>query len=273
MSEQAASPALIEFAHVSKTFTVSGAPPVRAVDDVSFTIHAGETVGLIGESGSGKSTTGRLVLGLETPDAGVIRYQGTDVATMPPAERRRMRSEVQVVFQEPYESLNPRMRIADIVAEPLVVRGVRDRDERRERVLATLERVGLSSALMRRFPGELSGGQQQRVGIARAIVSRPRVLVLDEPTASLDRAIRAQVGQVLTDLQDELDLGYLLITHDMGTVRRVADNALVMLSGRIVEAGPVSRVMTAPADDYSRLLIGSELPPVPPEPTDPQVTP
>jgi len=254
---------LVELRGVSKTFRRRGSTVV-ALRDLSLTVGAGETVGLIGESGSGKSTTGRLILGLETPDSGEILFRGVPTASMTRSQRKEMRTSVQVVFQEPFESLNPRLKVGSIVAEPLVIRGIGDRDSRRARVLETLERVGLPAGLAARYPGELSGGQQQRVGIARAIVGDPSVLVLDEPTASLDRTIRRQISAVLRDLQVQLNLGYLLITHDMGTVRRVADRAIVLLQGALVEEGPVAEIMANPREDYSRLLIGSELRAEPP---------
>lgn len=263
MTDTADSP-LIELRNISKTFRRPGGGTVQALHDVSLTIAAGETVGLIGESGSGKSTTGRMILGLDTPSSGDILFRGTSTSSMTRAQRAEMRTSVQVVFQEPFESLNPRLRVSSLIAEPLVIRRIGDRAQRHSRVMETLERVGLPANVARRFPAELSGGQQQRIGIARAIIGRPQVLVLDEPTASLDRTIRRQISAVLLELQQELDLGYLLITHDMGTVRRVADRAIVLLGGRIVESGPIDQIMTNPQEEYSRLLIESELKPEPP---------
>lgn len=254
----------VEVRDLVKTFKRRDGKTLTAVDHVSFSIAPGETLALIGESGSGKSTTGRLILGLEKPDSGEVFFRGDSLATKSGVEVRKLRAELTVVFQEPFESLNPRLRIHDIVAEPLIVQGV-DRDERNEKARQALYRVGLSPDLSRRYPSELSGGQQQRVGIARAIVAEPKAIVLDEPTASLDRTIRANVAAVLDELQQELDLAYLLITHDIGTVRRVSARSAVMLNGGIVEIGPTEKITTDPDHEYTRRLISAELPLVVPD--------
>jgi len=254
---------ILEIKNLTKIFHVGGRD-VTAVDNISFDLHAGQVLGIIGESGSGKSTTARLILGLEAPTSGEIKYLGKDVTKMSRAERQDMRKGVQVVFQEPFQSLNPKMKIESIIGEPLLVAGEKSRDARRARVLETLAMVGLDAKLAERFPAELSGGQQQRIGIARAIVGNPKVLILDEPTASLDRTVRKHVSLVLAELQRDLNLAYILITHDMGTVRRSTDTALVMLNGRIIEHGTTKQIMTDPKEDYSRRLIGAELPAVPP---------
>jgi oligopeptide/dipeptide ABC transporter ATP-binding protein len=227
---------------------------------VSLSIGAGETVGLIGESGSGKSTLGRLILGLLKPDHGQVRFEGKSLLDKSPAQLRELRSQLQVVFQEPYESLNPRLKVAAIVAEPLIVQRTMTADDRRRRVNDVLARVGLSEAIGKLYPGELSGGQQQRVGVARAIVGKPRLVVLDEPTASLDRTIRRQVTDLLTDLQRDLNLSYLLITHDIESVRRMAARSLVMYRGHLVEEGATREILSNPAHPYTRALVSSELP-------------
>ena len=254
---------VIEFRNVVKTFTAPDGTAVNAVTDVSLQIRAGETVGLIGESGSGKTTVGKLMLGLMQPDAGVVSFQGRPLDDRSPAERRKLRAQLQVVFQEPYESLNPRRRIGPIVEEPLLVQQVGDRISRRKRVAEILDLVGLPKDVAGRYPGELSGGQQQRVGIARAIVGEPKVIVLDEPTASLDRTIRRQITDLLASLQRELDLGYLLITHDIASVRRIADRALVMFRGKLVEQGPTSAILQRPMHPYTKALVSAELKAVP----------
>ncbi len=252
---------LVEARSVEKTFK-RGGDLVRAVSGVSLTIASGETVGLIGESGSGKTTLGRVVLGLLAPDEGEIVFEGQSLSSRSGEELRVMRAKMQVVFQEPYASLNPRLRIRSIIAEPLIVQGVA-KTEWESRVAEALDQVGLPQAFASRFPGELSGGQQQRVGIARAVVGRPKFVVLDEPTASLDRTIRRQITDLLMQLQRDLNLAYLLITHDIASVRRMAVRSLVLFRGHLVEAGPTAAVLSAPGHPYTRGLVSAELPPRP----------
>jgi oligopeptide/dipeptide ABC transporter ATP-binding protein len=252
---------LLEIEGITKHFHARGGKGVvRAVNQVSLSINAGETVALIGESGSGKSTLGRLVLRLLDPDEGVVRFEGIDLTKLNVKEMREIRARLQVVFQEPYESLNPRMSIGDIISEPLIVhnRSMKS-DEREKRVRETLERVGLPVESMPRLPGQLSGGQQQRVGIARAIITNPKLIVLDEPTSSLDLSVRAQILALLADLQRDLGLAYLFISHDISTVEYVSQRIAVMYLGEILETGPVAEVIRDPRHPYTRALLSSRL--------------
>ena len=263
MSQESHVSEIIQARAVSKRFKGRTGEAVYAVNGVSCTIKRGETVGLIGESGSGKSTLGRMMLGLLQCDEGEILFEGTSLAGRSREEMRALRAQMQVVFQEPYQSLNPRMKVKSIIAEPLVAHRLCDAPERAKRVAEAMEQVGLSSALARRYPAELSGGQQQRVGIARAVVARPQFVVLDEPTASLDRTIRRQITDLLVRLQQDLGLAYLLITHDIASVRRMADRSLVMLRGSLVESGPTDRVLTRSGHPYTKALVSAELVPRP----------
>jgi oligopeptide/dipeptide ABC transporter ATP-binding protein len=249
---------VIEVRGVTKRFKGRDGTTVTAVNNFSCSVAAGETVGLIGESGSGKSTLGRLMLGLIAPDGGEITFEGIPLASRSKAELSRMRARMQVVFQEPYASLNPRLRVKSIIAEPLVVQGVAP-EERAQRVAEVMDRVELPRTLADRFPIQLSGGQQQRVGIARAVVGQPRFVVLDEPTASLDRTIRRNITDLLMELQRDLGLAYLLITHDIASVRRMATRSLVMFRGHLVESGPTGDVLAKPGHPYTRALVSAEL--------------
>ncbi|RSM40363.1 ABC transporter ATP-binding protein [Amycolatopsis balhimycina DSM 5908] len=260
MTTNGPAPVVIDARHLRKTFRGQGGTDLIAVNDVNLAIRAGETVGLIGESGSGKSTLGRLLLGLLAADSGEVHFQDTEIVGASPKDLQRLRTQMQVVFQEPYESLNPRLRVSSLVAEPLVVQGDVSKAERRQRVAEALSQVGLKPELAGRFPGELSGGQQQRVGIARAIIGRPKLVVLDEPTASLDRTIRRQITDLLHKVQADLDLAYLLITHDIGSVRRMAKRSVVMFRGHLVESGPTAAILNAPGHPYTKALVSSELP-------------
>lgn len=252
---------LLEIDGVTKHFHARGGKGiVRAVNNVSLTIDEGETVALIGESGSGKSTLGRLVLRLLEPDQGSVRFQGVDLTKLDVKSMREVRSRLQVVFQEPFESLNPRMSVGDIVSEPLIIHEKNlNGKERDHKVRETIERVGLSQESITRLPGQLSGGQQQRVGIARAIITNPRLIVLDEPTSSLDLSVRAQILSLLSDLQGELGLAYLFISHDISTVEYVSQRIAVMYLGEIMEAGPVVDVIKDPRHPYTRALLSSRL--------------
>lgn len=260
--------ALLRVDDVSKVFHRRGGQSVRAVNRVSFSVGEGETLGLIGESGSGKSTTGRIALGLLAPDSGRVEFAGRDLATLDARQRRHLRSELQVIFQEPFESLDPRMRVGSIVEEPLIVHR-RDMStfKRMDTVVDILHQVGLDETHAARFPRELSGGQQQRVGIARAIISRPRFLVLDEPTSSLDLSVRASILELLERLQRDFRLSYLLISHDIATVRYFCARTAVMYLGEIIEIGATNDVLTSPRHPYTSALLSAALSPDPAEKT------
>ncbi len=230
---------------------------VRAVDDVSFEIRQGETMGLVGESGSGKSTTGYCVLELLKPTSGSVRFDGEELTTMPRNELRRMRREMQIVFQDPYSSLNPRMTIGDIVGEPLLVHKIGDRKRRRRTVEELLEVVGFNPDFVNRYPHEFSGGQRQRIGVARALALNPRLIVCDEPVSALDVSIQAQILNLLKDLQQAFGLTYLFIAHDLAVVREMSDHIAVMNRGKIVEAGTADQVYTNPRDDYTKALLAA----------------
>jgi oligopeptide/dipeptide ABC transporter ATP-binding protein len=228
-----------------------------ALRGVSFDVRAGETLGLVGESGSGKTTAGRIVARLVEPDAGTIRFDGDDWLAISGRELRRRRRDLQVVFQDPQTSLNPRMRIGDQIAEPLRVQRLARGRPRLERVARLLEDVGLSPAVAARFPAELSGGQRQRVAIARALATEPRFIVCDEPVSALDVSIAAQIVNLLLDLKERAGLSYLFIAHDLAVVSRIADRVAVMYLGRIVEEGPVAEILTRPLHPYTGALLAA----------------
>jgi peptide/nickel transport system ATP-binding protein len=260
---------LLEVAHVRKSFRRSRTL-ITAVDDVSFAVDAGETLGIIGESGSGKSTLGRIAVGLIWPDNGDVRFDSINFSTLSAQELRATRSEIQVVFQEPQESLNPRMRVLEIVQEPMEIhRRDLPKEQRRDEAQEALHRVGLRDNLWQRRPAQLSGGEQQRVGIARAIVSHPRLLLLDEPTSSLDLSLRAGILQLLLDLQAERQLTYVFVSHDMTTIEYLSNRIAVMYRGRIVEEGPADQVVNEPAHPYTQQLIAARLPIDPRQRTQP----
>jgi oligopeptide/dipeptide ABC transporter ATP-binding protein len=234
------------------------APPIRAVDGISFDLRQGEVLGLVGESGSGKTTTGTMLLGLLRPTAGTVEIGGKPLDQMSGADLRRLRRDVQMIFQDPYESLNPRMRVADIVAEPLRVhRAFAHGAQERERVAEALEQAGLApaAAYLGRLPFELSGGQRQRVVIAAALALRPRVLVADEPVSMLDVSIRADILNLLADLAEKQGIAIVMITHDLSTVAAYAQRIAVMYLGRIVEIGPTAEVLGSPRHPYTQALL------------------
>lgn len=229
----------------------------RALHGVSFDLLRGETLALVGESGSGKSTLGRAVLRLVEPTAGTIRFDGVDVRALRGPALRGLRRRMQMVFQDPYGSLNPRIRVGEIVKEPLVVHAVGTPAERKERVRALLERMGLPDDAADRFPHAFSGGQRQRIGVARAVALRPELIVADEPLSALDVSVQAQVVNLLLELQRELGLSYLFIAHDLRVVRQMATRVAVMHRGRIVEVGPVEEVFRSPRDPYTQALLSA----------------
>jgi peptide/nickel transport system ATP-binding protein len=229
---------------------------VRAVDDVSLDIHAGETLGLVGESGSGKSTLGRLILRLIEPTSGRIRFDGRDLLAAPPREMRRLRRDLQIIFQDPFASLDPRYRVEDIIAEPLIIHEeARAKNALRARVIELLRAVGLDESILRRFPHEFSGGQRQRIGIARALALRPRFIVADEPVSALDVSVGAQIVNLLAQLQREYGLTYLFISHSMPVVRYLSTRIAVMYRGKIVELGPAEQITQNPRHPYTRTLL------------------
>jgi ABC-type oligopeptide transport system ATPase subunit len=254
--------AIVEVRHLTKTFArrrswFSEAEATTVVDDVSFDIDEGETFGLVGESGSGKTTTGRCILRLIEPTSGEVRFKGEDVLSFAPARLRAARGNMQIVFQDPYSSLNPRMRVGAIVAEPLVIHGIGDRRGRETRVSELLQLVGLEPSMAGRYPRDFSGGQRQRIAIARALALNPSFLIADEPVSSLDMTVQAQVMDLLMDLQRRLRLTCLLIAHDLRLVENVCTRLAVMYRGRIVEIGPTAAVFGSPKHPYTQALLSA----------------
>jgi ABC-type microcin C transport system duplicated ATPase subunit YejF len=262
--------ALVEVDHLVKTYPVRGSrQPRRAVDDVTFRIERGQTLGIVGESGSGKSTVARLLLRLLEPDSGTISLDGHNLLTVSARELRQLRRRMQIVFQDPYAALNPRMRVEEIVGEPLVI--YRDhptlgnssaKQSQRAIVVEVLAMAGLDSSALPRYPHEFSGGQRQRINLARALILRPELLVLDEPTSALDVSVSAQITHLLRELQRELQLTYVFITHSMPLARYMADQILVMRQGRIVEQGGWQQICEHPQSEYTQALLAAtpELP-------------
>jgi oligopeptide transport system ATP-binding protein len=230
---------------------------VRAVDGISFSIPRGETLGLVGESGSGKSTACRAILQLIKPTSGSVRFEGREIAGLSRREMRPLRREMQIIFQDPYASLNPRKRVGQIVGDPLKRQKVASGTDLRKRVVELLERVGLGAEHYNRFPHEFSGGQRQRIGIARALALQPKLVIADEPVSALDVSIQAQIINLLDDLQDDFGLTYLFVAHDIGVVRHIADRIAVMHDGKIVEEGTADQVCEHPKDDYTKKLLSA----------------
>src|ERR687895_452327 len=230
---------------------------VRAVDGVSFEIAPGETVGLVGESGSGKSTTGYCILQLLRPTGGSVRFLGHELTTAGRGQIRRLRRQLQIVFQDPYSSLDPRMTVGNIVAEPLHVHGIGTRRARRKTVQELLEVVGFNPEYTNRYPHEFSGGQRQRIGIARALALNPKLIVCDEPVSALDVSIQAQILNLIKDLQRDFGLSYLFVAHDLAVVRAVSDDIAVMEKGRLVEVGPADQVYSRPEHEYTKALLAA----------------
>ena len=261
MSSTPSSTPLITVEHLVKEFGSTSlfrkSAPMRAVNDVSFAIERGEMFGLVGESGSGKTTTGRCLLRLIEPTSGRVVFDGRDVLALGARELREARRHFQIVFQDPYSSLNPRMRVGAIVEEPLVIHKIGTKADRQSRVRELFELVGLSPEQLPRYPHEFSGGQRQRIGLARALALNPSFVVLDEPVSALDVSVQAQVVNLLLDLQQKLGLTYLFIAHDLRLVRRVCSRVGVMYRGKLVEMGPAADVFDRPSHGYTRALISA----------------
>jgi oligopeptide/dipeptide ABC transporter ATP-binding protein len=262
MSDLAARPPILEIDHLVKEFSVTAGAvvqrrigSVKAVSDVTFTVREGETFGLVGESGCGKTTIGRLVVGLEHPNGGKIRFEGKDVTSMRGSELRHQRRDMQLMFQDPYASLDPRMRVGSILREPLTVQHIGTRAERDERVFDLLNEVGLSKKAFELYPHEFSGGQRQRIGFARALTLNPKLIVCDEPVSALDVSIQAQILNLMKGLQERHQLSYIVISHDLAVVKYLSDRIAVMYLGKLVEVGPAQSIYERAAHPYTKGLI------------------
>ena len=250
---------ILAIENIFKTFPVKAGPGktvhARAVDGVSLAVSRGEVVGLVGESGCGKSTLGRLALGLLPPTAGRVLFRGWDLGNVGKEELRELRKEMQIIFQDPFASLNPRMRVRDIVTEPLVIHKLAGKQELDSRGSALLAKVGLGADALMRYPHEFSGGQRQRIGIARALASDPSFIVADEPVSALDVSVQAQIINLLSDLQQDMGLSFLFIAHDLNVVRHFSDRVAVMYLGKIVEIAPADEIYSSPSHPYTEALL------------------
>jgi oligopeptide/dipeptide ABC transporter ATP-binding protein len=249
---------LLQVRHLVKHFPVENSDDVvQAVDDVSFAIRAGETLGLVGESGCGKSTVGRCLLRLHEPTSGEVLFEGEDILKLGNKAMQSLRREMQIIFQDPYASLNPRLNIVSIVSEPLKIHGISSKTERRERVADLLQNVGLDPNYMNRYPHEFSGGQRQRLGIARALALNPKLIICDEPVSALDVSVQAQVVNLLQDLQQEFGLTYLFISHGLAVVEHISNRVAVMYLGKIVEIADARDLYENPLHPYTRALLSA----------------
>lgn len=262
---------LLEVNGLKKYFPIKGGVlgkkkgEVKAVDQISFFVRKGETLGIVGESGCGKSTTGRLIMRLIEASDGTIKFEDKDITKMSKNELRKVRRDIQMVFQDPYASLNPRHTVQKILEEPLIVHGIGSKEERKKRVQEMLEVVGLSSYHAKRYPHQFSGGQRQRIGIARALMTKPKLVILDEPVSALDVSIQAQVLNLLKDIQKEFRLTYIFIAHDLGVVKHISDRVGVMYLGRLIELADSEEIYQNPKHPYTKALLSAV--PVP-DPTD-----